>query len=96
MGAVLNDLQEHAQGIQYEINRIVSLATQAIEKQESASFERNLYRSELKYLGALIELEESLYKHAEYLRISAGISQSPGGDFPGGFDPSRKANRSDR
>lgn len=92
---LLNDLREHLQGIAYEINRITTYAPLAIEKQNSPSFNRTLYLAEHKTLEALIVLEENLYKHAEYLRITAGISPTPGGDFPGGLDPRREVRRGD-
>lgn len=93
---IITDMQDHVQGITYEVNRIAALYKAAAEKQDSGTFLRNLYKAELANLEALIAIEENLYKHAEYLRVTAGVSESPGGDFPGGLDRRRETRRGDR
>lgn len=93
---LINDMQNHVQGIVYEINRIESMYKLAIEKQDSTSFIRTMYLSEMKYLEALIDIEERLYKHAEYVRTVAGISATPGGDSPSGLESRREVRRGDR
>lgn len=93
---LITDMQDRIQGIAYEIERINTLYADAITKQDNRSFERQLYTIELKNLETLIDIEERLYKHAEYLRITAGISSTPGGDFPGGVSDRREVRRGDR
>lgn len=80
---ILNDMQNHAQGIAHEVNRIESFYNLAAEKQDNASYLRMLYKASLSNLEALIAIEEQLYKHAEYLRSTAGISTADGKSSPG-------------
>ena len=92
---LINDMQDHTQGIACEVNRIASMYKLAVEKQDSGTFIRTLYTTEMKHLEALIVIEETLYKHAEFIRSAAGISATPGGDFPGGIDRRRETRRGD-
>lgn len=78
IAVIINDMQNHAQGIAHEVNRIETFYNAAADKQDNASYLRMLYKASLTNLEALIAIEEQLYKHAEYLRSTAGISAADG------------------
>ena len=80
---LITDMQDHIQGIAAEVSRIEALYIDAIEKQDNPSFLRILYKTELNNLEALIAIEEQLYRHAEHLRVAAGISSTAGDNLAG-------------
>ena len=75
---LIADMVAHTQGIIDAATKIELLFELAAEKQNNDHFNRVLFMDAQDNLGAVIKLEDKLYRYSELLRSSAGISINDG------------------